>query len=512
MGAHKTIELRSDLKIEQLAKEIINSAEARIVIVVPADCSLLTNEINLRLLKFYAEEEEKELFINAADPVLFSLAQRLGITTIRDGEIPTSNSEPVLASTEYSGDSELTMVSTAQPPRSIINKNIFAAKLLPALIVLLFTFILAFWWFLQPKVLVLVYPKEQTITFKTNAEIGIAFSDGDITAGKLPAKNLQEQCKLITQIATTGHKTVGVTPAIGKVLAINNSNQPVLLPKGTILSGRAGMHFITDKDILVPKKSTKLESGIVVGENYGKAEIPVTAEKKGVIGNQPAKSITGIEAKYQNLLRVANPAPTFNGADKQIAVVALEDVKKAEAEVKRQMELAVNDEAQGLVTQDYLYIPDMVKAEITHITNKPEIGAEADSLETELEYRINILAPTMVGVNKYLNQQFDQNIPANFEAKNRKLALISKRVISFDEGLASIEMMGQGQIRGVLDQNKIKSLIRGQSIARAKEILARQNEIADVRFKVDNLRAKLPSFGFQIKILFPAGSKANYRL
>jgi hypothetical protein len=64
----------------------------------------------------------------------------------------------------------------------------------------------------------------------------------------------------------------------------------------------------------------------------------------------------------------------------------------------------------------------------------------------------------------------------------------------------------------VLDQHKIKDLIKGKSITAAKEILDRQNEIADVKLKVDNPGSKLPSFGFQIKVLFPAGSKVNLRL
>jgi len=165
-----------------------------------------------------------------------------------------------------------------------------------------------------------------------------------------------------------------------------------------------------------------------------------------------------------------------------------------------------------LINKDYLYLSDLVKTEIIHLTNKPEIGAEADSLETEIEYRITILAPTAVGIQKFLNKQFEQNIPANFEAKNRKVDLESMHVSKLNDDSASLEMVGQGQIRGLLDAGKIKNLIKGKQIMDAKDILIRQNEVADVKFKVVNSRAKLPSFGFQIKVLFPAGNKVNYRL
>jgi hypothetical protein len=240
--------------------------------------------------------------------------------------------------------------------------------------------------------------------------------------------------------------------------------------------------------------------------------VNITAEKKGVSGNQPAKSIIGIEQKYQSILKVTNPEPTRNGADKQVAVVTLEDFKNGEAEAKRQMYLACGDEAHSIINRDYLFLEDLVRTEIIHVLNKPEIGAEGDTLQTELEYKITVLVPTTVGIQKLLNNQLEQNIPANFEAKNRKIDLVSVRVVSQDENFASLDLEGQGQIRGLLNQSKIKNLIKGRLIKDAKEVLARQNEVADVKFKVNNLRAKLPSFGFQIKVLFPAGSKINYRL
>jgi hypothetical protein len=512
IGAHKRIQLNPEYKIEQLTKEIINSSESQIVIEVPENCSLLTNEINLRLLKFYAEEEEKEFIINGVDPVLISLAQRLGISTIRDHESGASEIKPGFLNSHAQAEAETAAAPEQPAAKSITIRTSPYGKLVPAIVVLLFTLILAVWLFLQPKVVVMVYPKEQLLPFTVTAHTGTAFTDADIANGDIPAENLEQNFKVITQSTTTGHKLVGITAAMGKALVINGSNQPILLPKGSVIHGRNGIRFLTDQNVLVPKKAARIEAGIVVGESYGKVEVNITAEKKGSVGNQPAQSITVLEGRYQNLLKVINAVPTRNGADKQVAVVALDDVKKGEDEAKQQMQLAFGDEARSLINKDYLYLSDLVKTEIIHLTNKPEIGAEADSLETEIEYRITILAPTAVGIQKFLNKQFEQNIPANFEAKNRKVDLESMHVSKLNDDSASLEMVGQGQIRGLLDAGKIKNLIKGKQIMDAKDILIRQNEVADVKFKVVNSRAKLPSFGFQIKVLFPAGNKVNYRL
>jgi hypothetical protein len=522
VGTYKIL-LKPGYKIEQLTKEIINSSESQIVIEVPGDCSLLTNEINLRLIKFYAEEEEKEIIIDAVDPVLLTLVQRLGLSAMQAHQLSNPQPEPGFFKPLDQGENTPGMdvsypnakeITISEPPvfERTTGKIPQYGRFLPAMIVLLFTLSVAIWWFLQPKAVVLVYPKEQALPFKATVQIGTAFTDADIPSGRVPAQNIEQQFKLAIQTPTTGHKIVGVTPAVGKALFINSSNQPVLVGKGSILYGRNGIHFSVDNDVLIPKKSTSLEAGIVVGESYGKVEASITAETKGTIGNQPAKSISGIEQKYQNYLKVTNPAPTRNGADKQVPVVTLEDVKNGMAEVKRQMELSYNDEARNLTNRDFLYLADLAKPEIIHIANKPEIGFEGDSLLSEIEYRVSVLAPSTVGIKKFLNKQFEQNIPAGFEAGGRKVDLVSMQLLAQNGEQADLELAGQGQIRGVLDQNKIKNLIKGKWITDAKEILIRQNEIADVRFKVDSLHAKLPHFGFQIRVLFPAGSKLNNRL
>jgi hypothetical protein len=509
MGIPKTIQLNPDYKIEQLAREIINSPEPDIVIEVPDNCSLLTNEINLRLLKFYAEEEEKEIIINAAEPNLISLAQRLGISTVWNREPMKTVSQPLETELCMHDQGEVSCVSDSklQNERPLSIKTSQYSRMIPALILLIFTLIMAIWWFLQPKVVVTVYPKVKTLAFKSAAQIGNTFTDADIDNGKIPAADLTQDFTVTTQTVTTGRKLVGITAAVGRVIIINGSNQPVLLPKGSILYGKNGIHFRTDNDVLIPKKVTKTELGIVTGESYGKGEVAITAEKKGTIGNQPAKSVNMIEGRYNNLLKITNPLPTRNGIDQEVAIVDLNDVKKGEDEARKQMQLAFVDAARSLVNKDYLYLQELAKPEIVHISSKPDIGAEGDSVETVIEYRIKVLAPTAVGIQKYLKGRFKRSIPVHFEAEDEKVTLVSMRLTQYNDENADIELEGQGQIKGLLNPGKIRNLIKGKPVTEAQDILARQNEIADAKFKIEGSRTILPNFGFQIRILLPAGPK-----
>jgi hypothetical protein len=497
MGTNK-IRLNPDLKIEQLVKELINIPDQRVIIEALDDTTVLKNEINLRLLKFYAEEEEKELIIKASDPALLSLAQRLGISTLKEMELdihPNSYEE---------GKSEIAATPEIEKPvRREASRH--SGQWATAVLILIFSLGLALWWVFQPKAVVTVFPKFQDLEFTAPAKIGNLFKDEDIFNGEIPARILVKEASIPVQSLTTGKKVVGFTPATGKVFLINNTNQPVVIPRGTAMIGRNGTRFLTNRDVLVPQKSVKMESGIEVATVYGKAEVEITAEQKGVSGNQPAQSITRIEGKYQRFLKVTNPAPTVNGTDKKVAVVTLEDIKNSEAEARRQMELVGRDMVTAWIGEQYLHLPDLVKLEVIKIGYNQNIGAESDILQTNLDYRVTILAPAWVGIDKYLAKQLDHNMPPNFQATSHKVELLSAKVIAAGDNSAQLELEGKGKIRGVLNPAKIKNLIKGKSLEDAKTVLLAQNEIANAKITISGDGSKLPGYGFQIKVLLPGG-------
>lgn len=534
------ISIGPELRIEQLVKLMVNSTEKQLVLEVPlhtgpedtpgvtmVGAALFHDEINLRLLKFYAEEAEKDLAIATTDPVVLALAKRLGISTWKEDKSREAFGEEKAGKAAQLGGSLNTALhcgadEIAAAPESAANPggNFKRAGVsrgerqsgrgfIPAVLIALFTITLAVWWFFQPKAIVTVYPKVTNRQFLVTVRTGSLFRDDQTLTGKLPANILEKIDSIQVQTVATGKKNVGFTPATGKVLFTNSSNQPVVLPKGSVLIGRAGVRFLTDEPLLVPAKRVQYDSGIEAGVAYGRAEVTVTAAVKGVIGNQPAKSITILEGKFGRVLKVTNPTPTKNGADKQISVVTLEDTKKGEAEAREQMGLLVPDAVSGMVGRDYLYLPELVKNEVLQVRYSPDIGAEADTLQTNLEYRIAVLAPYRVEINKLLNHELERLLPAGFETTGRPVEMISAKVLSSGADWADLELSARGEIRGVLDQNKIKKLICGQTLGKAKAILLGEEEIATSQINLKTGGDKLPRFPFQIRVIFPAGARAK---
>ena len=502
MGLQKIVVL-PEMTIEELVKQIIHSAANQIILEVPAETGLLTNEINLRLLKFYAEEETKEILLNAADPVLIMLARKIGLATISDNltDVSTKEEASYLPAIE-TPDATQGPLPVLQPGFSLKQGGLFIA--IP---VALFTLAIAVWWFFQPKATILVYSKEESLDFTTVAQISSLESETVPETGKVPAKWIEKNSRLEVRTVTTGSKFVGVTAATGRLSLINPTNQPIVVPKQSTVIAKTGMRFFTDQDVMVPKKSTNYRRGVPIGENYGQAEVAITAAQKGSAGNLPAKAINRIDGKMLRFLQVTNLVPTSNGTDKQIAVVTLEDVKKGEAEAKRQLELVGPGELSSLITKDFLFLPELVQCETVRLEDTPEIGAEGDELRTVLEYRVTTLAPPVAELSKLLSYHFEKGIPSNFQSSRRKLELVSTKVITTGRQSASIQLIGRGYIKGILNADRIRQWIKGKTILEAKEELTRRNEISDFKIDVAGGGTQLPVFAFQIKVLLPAGPK-----
>lgn len=500
MGRQTTIYIKPDLKIEQLVKQVITVEEKQVVLEVSEGANLLTNEINLRLLKFYAEEEDKEIIIKTTDPVLISLAQRLEISTVKESEL-IINREAY-----YKAEDETAAVPEIPRPKPK-HTGLYPGGLLPAILIVIFSLVLALWWFLSPKAVVTVFPKEEEIPFEAIAKIGTIFTNEDIADCKIPAELKSKATSISVQTVTTGHKMIGITPAIGKVTFINSTNQPVVVPKGSVLTAKDGTRFLTDRDVLVPKKTTKYIAGEAVGEDFGMSEVGITAESKGTKGNQPAKAISKLEPKFQNLLKAVNLTPTKNGTDKKVAVVTLEDVKKGEEEAKRQMQLVGPEEIVPLVGSDRLFVRDLIKFEVIRFINKPEIGGEGETLQTILEYQVSVLTVSKTIINQFLVKQLELNLPPNFEASNNIVKMTKVEVAAANDSETKLKIFGKGKIRGILNIAKVKGLILGKTVSEAEKLLFAQPEIGDLKINLQGRKSKLPEFGFQIKIVMPGGNK-----
>lgn len=151
-----------------------------------------------------------------------------------------------------------------------------------------------------------------------------------------------------------------------------------------------------------------------------------------------------------------------------------------------------------------------MEVKVLELQTLPPLGNEAAAVKTTLKYRVTVVAPSRTGIHKYLNSQLDGHLPPNFAAANGSVKMVSAQVLAADSGIIRLHLVGTANLRGILSAAKIRALIKGKSIGEAKQLLTKQNEVADFKmeFKDPHLLT-IPRFDFQIKLLFPAGTNAR---
>ncbi|HYH04520.1 MAG TPA: hypothetical protein VEC37_15620, partial [Bacillota bacterium] len=135
-------------------------------------------------------------------------------------------------------------------------------------------------------------------------------------------------------------------------------------------------------------------------------------------------------------------------------------------------------------------------------------GIEATTVKTYLKYHASVVVPATAGINKFLLNQLEANLPSGFEMKEDVVKLVSAQVLPSQLETTNLNLIGSVVLRGVLSHTKLKELLKGKSIDEAKQILTGQNEVSEFKIETKDPKSRyLPRFSFQIKILFPAGPK-----
>lgn len=481
---------------EDLVKLIVDSPSEQIIIEVSSKAELLNDEVNLRLIKFYAEEADRELILKSSDNAVIALAQQLGISTIF---------ERSLAAEAFSADDLPDAANESESPRNGLHFKNAPAMWLAIGTAVLFLMILSLCLFWRTQVAVMVYPKEQYLEYTVKVSTSSEYTEKDLPSGKLPAQLFEKTAEIEVRTKPSGTKIIGVTPAKGRVMVFNNSDKAVVLPKGTIFTAKNGLNFISEINVVVPKKTTKYRYGIEVGQEYGEAEIPITAEKPGSIGNLPARSVVKCNSPFNKYLNVSNLNQLSQGTDKQVLVSTAADYERGEKELKQRLLLSSDSEAQSLVKGEFIYLPETLQLEMVRLESSPALGEEATEIVTTMEYKLSTLAPSRDTIKKFLDLQSQKNLPPDFTLLPGGTELLTVQSVNIDNR-SELTVTARAKIRGVLDKRKIQNLLKGQTLSDAQAAMTALPEVAVFRIDSKKGSKTLPNSAMRIKVIFPGGN------
>ncbi|NLY90797.1 MAG: hypothetical protein GX081_04220, partial [Firmicutes bacterium] len=451
------------------------------------------------------EEENKELILVVKDRGVKRIAARLGIQV--DEKLDTEKTEKPEVYQNHLPIELDEMVAEAGPVReeeTTLTVNPFTGgRLLLAFGVTCFSLLVAAYFLFRPRLSIIVHPASKEHLFRSAATVGMNLGEREVLQGKLPIKVLEKQDELSVSLTTTGRKRVGHLPAKGTVVFINSGTNPIIVPKGTVVSTKAGIKFLTSKPVVVPKKSTRYELGVPTGEIYGQAEVEVEAVEKGTVGNVEKQTITIIEGHLANTLHVVNSVRFTSGEDRLVPVVQEEDLRRAEEEAKRQVALRAETEIKGMAQEGYLLLPELTETEIGQFRAEQPLGTESNTLTVKVAYKIKVPLLSKTHLYKWLEHNLYQTLPDGFRPVTNEIAC---REIKAEGNLeaAKVSVLAMAKVRGEINRDKIMQAVAGKPLQQAKEALAAFPEVGVVEFTGDPSLEQVPKHSYQVRLIVPS--------
>lgn len=495
MAEREFIPVGKDEEITGMVRKLRQSGARHVVLAVPPETVALRNLVNLRLLKFYAEQEEKTVRLVTGDAVVQRLADEARIDwTAPEREVtppeawPVSAQEPREAAGAAPADSEGGRSETAKPwPRPRL-RHLWAV---PVLVLALGAWQL----FAGPVVTVTVEPAVKEYACEVTLQ---AQTDGRSGRGLVPLSPLTAEVTATGSAAPTGHRRYGVARARGTVTFLNQKPQAVKVPAGTIATTAAGLAFRTLETIQVPGVKTEYFMKIAVGLRAGQAEARIEAVEPGSEGNVSAGRITRLQGPLAGSLQLTNPEPTRGGEDRSASVATVADVGRAEREAAALLARQARGALEAQVPPGMRLIPESVRVSPPSLRTRakpgdevPEVVAEARAQASGLLYRPEALAKAAVAA--YL-----RTVPDGFSALRESIVPGVPRFPRVEPDLAELIVPVAGRIAPRVEPAAVRQAVRGKTLAEAEAAVRALPGVAGVAIK--GARGRLPSWSGRLRI------------
>ena len=537
----KVIRIRDGETINSVVRRLRNTVEPVVHLVSDGADSLFANDVNLRLIHYYATQDNKTVIIESNSPQVRKMCDAIGLDCLdgKAGEGGDSDNRSSRASdgrsngpSDGEGDfnsagdprrvydssaaaaaAAATTAATTETESAIahtpgstsrrvnVNPHLIKYVVIGALL-LTAIFIVAAVLSVLPSATVIIHPTRRQMVTDLNIELSLTQKSPDLAKKILPATTIDRQDFLEFTMPTTGRAQVGYKAAQGVVTFINDNANPATVPAGTIVMTQSGICFATAKEVIVPRRNVEYFAGVPAGLRAGQAEAAIVAVEPGVAGNISARRIQTLQGPLAESLRVVNPEATFGGEDKQIRVVAAEDVERANAEARKQALSIANNELTKLSGSDKYLFDELTKVDIQSVELSHQVKDETSEIAVRVGYRATSLTVATDELTKIVRSILAASLPDSFALVSDSVKLVD--VTASAQGLqgAVLYVTSQSSVLGVIDRQHLLRGLLGKTIVEAHAFLGSIEEVGEYQLKLSSSDAKsFPAWGARLKIV-----------
>ena len=305
-------------------------------------------------------------------------------------------------------------------------------------------------------------------------------ADPDITSPNA-AENLVPAQRLEVPVSasdtfTATDKRVEEARAAGKVeFQSLNTGSENTIAKGSIVSTEGGIAFQTTATLTLPRAKVFPQFEPSTGT------VGIVAVKTGTAGNVPANAITVVPpAEDPTLTKVKNPSATAGGTHKEFPRIGKEDVDGAmvalQAKIVDAFDAALADGA-GAPANATVFAETAELGESTPSVDPASlIGKEVATFDLGLTASGTVIAVDASPVVKIAETRLLSNVGAD-----HRLVEGSVEIVPGDPTVAAGEVSFPVTAKAtrvpILDPAELLALIKGQTIAEARTILAQFGDV-----------------------------------
>lgn len=436
--------------------------ESRVLLVLPDNGNLLTEYLDLALLRRHADSLRLEVGLVSSDHRVSSQAKALGFpvfSSVRSANKSRRRWWRGRRRKEWVGqqvgldESDRKEVEKRRSPQPTWRKWLvrYLAVIL-YIVTLAILFITAV--YAIPGATIILEPEIRPIQVRQQIVVDPHLESIETNDASVPGRIMTSIQEWQAEVETTGSIDVSDSPARGQVVFVNTLEEPVSVPAGTRVrtSQSNRVVFQTNSDADVP--------GIVGGT----AEVEIVAINPGPEGNVRAGLINRLEGPLDSQLEVRNLKATEGGSSRLEPAVTEADHQRLKSQVLQQLQVrAIADMEASLAENEFLAKDSLRLVRTLQETYSHFPGEQAGVLTLEIRAELQATAVDETQAIGLVYEKLSKAVEPGFELVADSLVFGSGEVQGVDgEGRVSIEMVGEGLIAAQLAVEELLDAIAGQ--------------------------------------------------
>jgi len=367
-----------------------------------------------------------------------------------------------------------------------------------SLFLILFIIAMAYLYFLYPTATIEIEP----VIKKAEHQITIAASIGakqiDWDNNILPLHETEVEINGQEELTTSGVRLVGDSRAKGVVKFINERQEEVKIPAGSIIRTENNIKFKTISDLIVPRLEVDYLMDVPVGMKAGQAEVEIEALTKGSTGNVSIGRIKKLDIS-QDKVHVINPEPSLGGEDKRVSLVADEDIERAKKTLDEKLK-------SKLITKIYQELGGnfrIIENKITYSEPSYKFSHSVGEIAAIINVEGSLTAKGYLlknnEIDRLVTKLFKDRLPNDVQLMSSGVNIESIQLEEKDNSMYNILIGISAPVIPSIDSENLVKGLSGLDLIAAQSFL--EDNVNIDNFSINTQNTRLPNMGFAIKVV-----------